>query len=210
MKALMQQFETMFEGVLWQARWAVLPAVFCSGIASMMIFYITALDAFHVMTMLTTYAGIDDPVGREALRGVAVGHVVQVVDGFLLAIVLMIFTFGIYELYVSKIDTAYDSESARHMLSITSLDDLKSRLGKVILMVMIVKFFELAIDMEYRDVWDMIYFAVGILLISVSLFVTEAMLKSGGNSSPWDGTDRREGGCSSATEPPQGYRSGDD
>jgi len=191
MKNLMKTLENIFEGALWQARWAVLPAVFCSGVASMMIFYITALDAYHIMGMLSNYAFITDAVAREALRADAVGHVVQVVDGFLLAIVLMIFTFGIYELYVSKIDVAYSDESAQHMLSITSLDDLKSRLGKVILMVMIVKFFELAIDMHYEDVWDMIYFAVGILLISLSLFVTEAMLKSGGSSKPWDGADRR-------------------
>ncbi len=191
MKEFILTMEHIFETTLWQARWAVLPAVFCSGIASMMIFYITALDAYHVMAMLTNYAFIDDATAREALRADAVGHIVQVVDGFLLAIVLMIFTFGIYELYVSKIDVAYGAESAQHMLSITSLDDLKSRLGKVILMVMIVKFFELAIAMEYSDVWDLIYFAVGILLISLSLFVTEAMLKSGGSVKPWDGVDRR-------------------
>jgi len=191
MRDLMNTLETIFEGVLWQVRWAILPAVFCSGIASMMIFYITALDAYHIMGMLSDYAFLSDTVARETLRAAAVGHVVQVVDGFLLAIVLMIFTFGIYELYVSKIDVAYSNESAQHMLSITSLDDLKSRLGKVILMVMVVKFFELAIDMKYEDVWDMIYFAVGILLISTSLFVTEAMLKSGGSAQPWDGVDRR-------------------
>ncbi len=191
MRELINTLETIFEGALWQVRWAVLPAVFCSGIASMMIFYITALDAYHIMGMLSDYAFLSDNVARETLRAAAVGHVVQVVDGFLLAIVLMIFTFGIYELYVSKIDVAYSNESAQHMLSITSLDDLKSRLGKVILMVMIVKFFELAIDMKYTDVWDMIYFAVGILLISTSLFVTEAMLKSGGSAKPWDGQDRR-------------------
>ena len=191
MTALMRVLENSFERVLWQVRWAVLPAVFCSGVASLMIFYITALDAYHIMGMLSDYALINDAVEREALRAAAVGHVVQVVDGFLLAIVLMIFTFGIYELYVSKIDVAYSDESAQHMLSITSLDDLKSRLGKVILMVMIVKFFELAIDMEYTDVWDMIYFAIGILLISLSLFVTEAMLKSGGSAKSWDGNERR-------------------
>jgi uncharacterized membrane protein YqhA len=188
----MDRLEHLFEHVLWQARWAVLPAVFCSGIAAMMIFYITALDAYHIMMLLSDYLFITETGVREAVRADAVGHIVQVVDGFLLAIVLMIFTFGIYELYVSKIDIAYQDESARHMLSISSLDDLKSRLGKVILMVMIVKFFELAIDMEYSDVWDMIYFAIGILLISLSLYVTEAMLKSGSPTAPvWNGVDRR-------------------
>jgi len=191
LKELLRVGEDLFEGTLWQARWAVLVSVFCSGVASIMIFYITALDAFHITAMLADYAFIIDSAEREVVRSGALGHVVQVVDGFLLAIVLMIFAFGIYELYVSKIDIAYESESAEHMLSITSLDDLKSRLGKVILMVMIVKFFEMAIDMEYKDVYDLIYFAVGILLVSLSLFVTDFMLKSGSSGKDDYLDDRR-------------------
>ncbi len=190
MKGWSKRMETMFEGLLWQARWAVIPAVFCSGLASLTMFYITALDAWHVADMLGRYAFITDIAEREGLREVALGHVVQVVDGFLLAIVLMIFAFGIYELYVSKIDNAYTNEAAEHMLAIGSLDDLKSRLGKVILMVLIVKFFELAIDMDYEDVYDLIYFAIGILLISLSLFITEFMLKSGAKPE-YQGQDRR-------------------
>jgi len=183
----------MFECTLWQARWAVILAVFCSGLASIVIFYITALDAFFVAKILANYAFITDIAIREPLRAEALGHVVQVVDGFLLAIVLMIFTFGVYELYISKIDIAYSDESAEHMLSINSLDDLKSRLGKVILMVMIVKFFELAIDMKYNDVYDLIYFAIGILIISVSLFLTESMLKPKGKGAAYVTSDKRSG-----------------
>ena len=166
-------FERHIESGIWKARWSVLTAVFCSGIAALAMFYVAAVDAFYVTTDLLDYAFVTDLSERAHVRSMAVGNVVEVVDGFLLAIVLLIFAFGLYELYVSKIDTAYEQESAAHMLSIDSLDDLKSRLGKVIMMILIVKFFELAISMEFEDVYDLLMFAGGIVLVGGSLFLTE-------------------------------------
>ena len=101
--------------------------------------------------------------------------VVKIIDVFLLAIVLIIFGLGIYELYISKIDQAYEEhdDSAKHMLSVSSLDDLKSRLGKVIMMVLVVKFFELAIGMEIDGIQDLLVFSGGTLLIGTTLYMTE-------------------------------------
>ena len=70
------------------------------------------------------------------------------------------------------------------MLSINSLDDLKSRLGKVILMILVVKFFELAIGMDFEDVYDLLMFAGGIVLISGSLFLTEFTTKTEKGADP--------------------------
>jgi uncharacterized membrane protein YqhA len=165
--------EQFFEDAIWSARWSVLVAVFCSGATALAMFYLAAVDAFYVTERLLDYAFITDLEERMSVRANAIGNVVEVVDGFLLAIVLLIFAFGLYELYVSKIDTAYEEEASAHMLAIHNLDDLKSRLGKVILMILIVKFFELAISMDFETVWDLLMFSVGIVLIGGSLFLTE-------------------------------------
>ncbi|MDX8387774.1 MAG: YqhA family protein [Ghiorsea sp.] len=106
----------------------------------------------------------------------------EVIDIFLLAIVLLIFGFGLYELYISKIDHAYENndESASHMLSIKNLDDLKSRLGKVIMMILVVKFFEMAIGMEIDGVKGLLVFAAGVLLIAMTLYVSERISRKSG------------------------------
>lgn len=179
-------FERAIESGIWKARWSVLTAVFCSGIAALAMFYVAAIDAFHVTTELLDYAFLTDMSERAHVRAAAVGSVVEVVDGFLLAIVLLIFAFGLYELYVSKIDTAYEEESAAHMLSVDSLDDLKSRLGKVIMMILIVKFFELAISMEFEHVYDLLMFAGGIVMVGGSLFLTEFAAGGKGKASKSD------------------------
>jgi uncharacterized membrane protein YqhA len=172
-----KSFESKFESSIWQARWSVLTAVFCSGTAALAMFYVAAVDAFYVTKRLLDYASLSDVYERMSVRANAIGNVVEVVDGFLLAIVLLIFAFGLYELYVSKIDNAYEEEASSHMLSIDSLDDLKSRLGKVIMMILIVKFFEIAISMSFSNVYDLLMFAGGIVLISGSLFLTEFTTK---------------------------------
>lgn len=165
--------ENHFETLIWQARWSVLSAVFCSAAAALAMFYVAAVDAFYVIERLIGYASLTDMHERASVRAISIGNVVEVVDGFLLAIVLLIFAFGLYELYISKIDSAYEEEASSHMLAIDSLDDLKSRLGKVILMILIVKFFELAISMEFEDVYDLLMFSSGIVLVGGSLFLTE-------------------------------------
>ncbi|MDR1685258.1 MAG: YqhA family protein [Desulfovibrio sp.] len=63
------------------------------------------------------------------------------VDNYLFAVVLLIFSIGIYELFISEIYPASRREDTRQdWLKIRNLDQLKGSLGKVILMIPIVTF----------------------------------------------------------------------
>ena len=101
-------------------------------------------------------------------------HVVEIVDGYLLATVMLIFALGLYELFISKIDMAENDETSSNVLMITSLDDLKGRLAKVILMILIVKFFEHAIKMSFNNPLDLLYLAGGITLIGLAIYLSHA------------------------------------
>jgi len=79
----------------------------------------------------------------------------------------LIFALGLYELFISKIEQASISENASKILVIRNLDDLKSRLAKVILMILIVKYFEHALNMQFQDPEDLLYFAGGIALLGL-------------------------------------------
>jgi len=171
--------EAWFEISLWNSRWAVLVAVISSVVASLLMFYIAAIDTFYTIEHLASYAGVSDSLHRDEVRAEAVAQVVEIIDVFLLAIVLLIFGLGLYELYISKIDHAYEGEddASSHLLSIDSLDDLKSRLGKVIMMILIVKFFELAIGMDVEDTISLLMFATGVLLSAGALVLTEKAIR---------------------------------
>lgn len=176
----MKRFERIFEGALWQSRLIVLMAVVVSIAASLSMFFIATVDAVYTIGHLTHYASPDlNDAARTSLRGTTVAHVVEVVDGYLLGTILLIFGLGLYELFISKIDMAERSETSSSVLLIRSLDDLKSRLAKVILLILIVKFFEKAIDMDFDTPLNLLYLAIGIVLIGAAIYITHSQPEHG-------------------------------
>lgn len=169
----MKWLERVFEGFLWRSRMAVLAAVLASLASALAMFYTATVDAWYMIAHLGHYASPDlSAAARTELRASTITHVVGILDGYLLATVLLIFALGLYELFVSKIDEAERSEMGSRVLFIKSLDDLKARLGKVVLMILIVKFFEHALGMHFASPLDMLYFAGGIALIGLALYLS--------------------------------------
>jgi len=171
----MKKIERAFEGFLWNSRFVVLSGVIASLAAAFAMFFMATVDAFYMISHLVDYASPAlSADARAELRGDTVTHVVEIVDGYLLATVLLIFALGLYELFISNIDQAEGEETSSSVLMITSLDDLKSRLAKVILMILIVKFFEYAVDIKFETPLDLLYLAGGIALIGVAIYLSHA------------------------------------
>lgn len=57
-------------------------------------------------------------------------------------------------------------------LVLTSLEQLKEKLVKVILIVLVVTFFKAAISFSYTSAIDLLYLAIAVLLISVAMFLS--------------------------------------
>ena len=169
----MPWWERLFESFLWNSRLVVLLAVVASLLTAFALFYMATVDATLLIHHLVFYGSPDlTPALRAELRAGSITHVVEVVDGYLLATVLLIFSLGLYELFISKIDPAENSENASKVLLIHSLDDLKTRLAKVILMILIVRFFEYALDLRFGSTLELLEFAGGIALLGLALFLT--------------------------------------
>lgn len=171
----MKLLETIFEGSLWSSRFVILAAVLGSLFACFAIFYIATVDVYYLVQHALHYA---DPsltdAARKALHDSTVTHIVEVVDGYLLATVLLIFSLGLYELFISDIDQAHGSRASSKILVIRNLDDLKSRLAKVILMILIVTLFEEALNMQLKSPVDLVYMGGSIALIALALYLSHA------------------------------------
>jgi uncharacterized membrane protein YqhA len=168
-------FESLLEGSLWNSRFVIFLAVLGSLFASFAIFYMATVDVVLLVQHTLHYsdASMTDEA-RKLLHDSTVSHIVEVVDGYLLAVVLLIFSLGLYELFISDIDQAHGSKASSKILVINSLDDLKSRLAKVILMIMIVTLFEEAINMHISQPIDLIYMGGSIALIALALYWSHA------------------------------------
>lgn len=171
----MKKIEHLFEAFMWQSRFVVIFAVIASLMSAFAMFFMTTVDAIFMWSHLLEYASpAMDTASRMALRSSTITHVVEIVDGYLLATVLLIFALGLYELFISKIDMAEGSETSSNVLLISSLDDLKARLAKVILMILIVKFFEYASSLGFNNAMDLLALAGGIALIGLALYLSHA------------------------------------
>lgn len=181
----MKFFESLFEGSLWNSRFVILTAVVGSLLAGFAIFYIATVDVVILFQHALHYADASmTEEARKALHDSTVSHIVEVVDGYLLATVMLIFSLGLYELFISDIDQAHGSKASSKILVINNLDDLKSRLAKVILMIMIVTLFEESISMHIAEPIDLVYMGASIALIALALYLTHAA----------DGHSAKEGG----------------
>ena len=98
--------------------------------------------------------------------------IISSIDLFLIGIVLLIFGFGVYELFISEIDFA-KGKFAESTLKIKSLDQLKNKIIKVIIIVLIVKFFEkiLKLTPQFISPNDILIFSASILAICLGYFL---------------------------------------
>jgi uncharacterized membrane protein YqhA len=169
-------------------------AVLGSLFASFAIFFMATVDVFYLVQHVVHYADAEmTEVARKSLHDVTVAHIVEVIDGYLLATVMLIFSLGLYELFISDIDQAHGSKASSKILVINNLDDLKSRLAKVILMIMIVTLFEAALKMSLTSPIELLYLGGSIALIALALYWSHA---ADGNASG----DHKEEDVESETE----------
>jgi uncharacterized membrane protein YqhA len=126
-----------------------------------------------VFTYITMSAGERTVSVYEEFHGDVVGHIIGAIDDYLLATVLFIFALGLYELFISKIEEAEaEAAASSRILLIHSLDDLKDRLAKVVLMILIVTFFKNVIHTNFTEPLNILYLGVGILFVALALYFT--------------------------------------
>ena len=161
--------EKMFEGSLWASRFIVILAVIFGLIGAIALFIVASFDVYDTAKyVITTYLNHNHPHG---FHEDVVGGIIGAVDLYLIGVVMLLFSFGLYELFISDIDIAKeDEERENKILSIHSLDQLKDKISKVIVMVLVVSFFQRVGHTEIHVALDMLYFALSITAVAVGLF----------------------------------------
>lgn len=169
----MKWIEKIFEKFLWNSRWVVLIAVVSSLVLALFIFYLATADvAGMIISYFQTYTSQLDITAKKALKTEIIVGIIKVIDVYLLGIFMLIFSYGLYELFISKIDEAEKSETSDSVLLIKSFDDLKTRLGNVVLLILIVNFFQHAVEITYSDSLSLLYLGVAIFLVSAAIYLS--------------------------------------
>jgi len=161
--------EKIFESGLWSSRFIVVLAVFFGLIGAVILFAVASVDIFNTAKfVLSTYINHAHPAN---FHEDVVGGIIGAVDLYLIGVVMLLFSFGLYELFISDIDAAKGEDGKDNkILAIHSLDQLKDKISKVIVMVLVVGFFQKVAHTQYTGALDMLYFALSITAVSVGLF----------------------------------------
>ena len=161
--------ERIFESTLWSSRFIVVLAVIFGLIGAVVLFTVASIDIFVTAKyVFTTYITGAHP---EKFHQDVVGGIIGAVDLYLIGVVMLLFSFGLYELFISDIDVAKDESGEENkILAIHSLDQLKDKISKVIVMVLVVGFFQKVGHTQYNGALDMLYFALSITAVAVGLY----------------------------------------
>ena len=172
MKEKQPIIERIFESALWNSRFIILFAVLCSLIASITLFI---FGSYKITSVIYEQFFCTAHIMPEAYSELLI-QFIKGIDLYLVGIVFIIFSFGVYELFISKIDIARKDDDAE-ILEVENLDELKNKIIKVIIMVLIVSFFAEVIKYfgeksnAFKTPEDMLFFALSILAIAIGVFL---------------------------------------
>jgi uncharacterized membrane protein YqhA len=159
----LKKLETFFEALIWNFRFFILIPVIFSLLSALRLIFIGTMDIWVGLNLALDYK---DPEGIMTIKTVT--YIIGGVDYYLIGIVLLIFGFGIYELFISEIEIKHQDSS---ILQSNSLEELKGKLVNVIVVALIVSLFKQMLSIEIGKLSDVIYIALAILLISISQYL---------------------------------------
>jgi len=137
--------------LLEKSNYLVLIAVFSSLLASVAAFVWGAVKSVKVIIDIIVN------IGSEFNFTVPL---IEVMDIFLIATVLFIFSLGMYELFIGKL-------SLPQWLVIKNLHDLKVKLSSVVIMVMGIHFLKHLV--EWQDPQGTLFFGLSVAVVSAAL-----------------------------------------
>ncbi|RDY04285.1 hypothetical protein CR513_12004 [Mucuna pruriens] len=186
---LVRATESSIERVIFDFRFLALLAVGGSLAGSLLCFLngcIYIVDAYKVY-WTSCVKGVH--TGQMVLR------LVEAIDVYLAGTVMLIFGMGLYGLFISNVppdvpptvDRALKGSSLFGMfamkerpkwMKICSLDELKTKVGHVIVMILLVKMFERSKMVTIATGLDLLSYSVCIFLSSASLYILHNLHKS--------------------------------
>lgn len=163
----LSQLERLVEPFLWYFRLFVIIPVIFSLLSTFALFI---LGSHEILLGL----GIQfRNYGDSTIYIKTLGYIITGIDLYLIGIILLLFALGIYELFISKIDAglARDRATDVSLMQAQSLDQLKDKLLKTIVMALVVTFFKQLIAFNVKTPLDLLYLATAILIIAISTYL---------------------------------------
>ena len=165
------------ERVLWGSRLLMFVGVAGSMLMAVVVLWMSVVDLAVLLADTVGYTSAGD---RSGQRADIIGAVVKIVDGFLLAAIMILVAFGLYELFISRLDPARDGSSGPRVLLVSSIDDLKDQIAKLVVLILVIEFFQRSLRADLAEADDLLRLAAAISLVAIALTVPSLVGKRAG------------------------------
>lgn len=154
------------EQLLWSTRLLLLGGVIGSAVLAIAVTWMGTVDLLRFIGDVSEYTTADDV---STLRDDLVASVVKIVDTYLFVAILVLVAFGLYELFIGRLDARRSDDDAPRLLVANSLEELKDRIAKVVVLILVIEFFQRSLRVTVDDADDLLAIAAGIVLVSLAL-----------------------------------------
>ena len=150
------------------AKYTILVAIFSAIAGQLLMLYIGAVKVYEAAKLYLLKEDITEFPQHIFHSDIATAMLIQSLDAFLVAVVLMYFAFSLFHLFLSK-----DPETTARLfpgnIAPKNVSELKQTLAEVIIVILFILFLQ-EIWMELNDLkWELLVAPISIVLIALSL-----------------------------------------
>ncbi len=156
------------ERILFSFRYISWIAIFCSITGSIVMFFVGALKTYKAVATIFFGRIPNESLSQLKPANVTTAYLIKSLDAFLIALVLLIFAFGVYSLFISK-NSDIDESGVLNWIMVPSLAHLKNTLAEVIIVILFVNFLEIVLLNLKNLTWELFVLPGSILLLALSL-----------------------------------------
>lgn len=158
--------DAQFEPIFFELRYLLLIPVLVSFIGSFVMFFIGTYNTYNAISAIVFQGNF----GEKAV----ILPIIKALDAFLIGIILVIFSFGIYDFFISVLEPADHAGVRPDWFKFESTGELKNKLIEVVLVILSIKFFEQIIgntdQLDEPILYLIIPTGAAILAISLGFF----------------------------------------
>jgi len=161
------------ETTMVKMRYATLIPVIFSYVGAIIMFVVGTIRAYDSVLSLMDSSGPD-------LTDTQV-NLILAVDAYLMGLVLLIFSYGIYDLFISSMDAGNKPKIRPRWMTFDDIGGLKTILAEVILIILTIEFFQLVLASmpEFDTFEEWLVIPIGMLLIAIGMGVFKKLTHGG-------------------------------
>ncbi len=157
------KIELLIEYFLWNARFLVIIPIFILIILFVFIIFEVVIKWLQIFINYNPLTAIWD--------------IISILDFVLLWVIILIFSWWIYELFVDEIKLKDNEKSKAKILIIHNIDELKEKISKVIIIMIVVYLFKQIMTIKVNNVIDILYLSIATVLLAISIAVISFKIK---------------------------------